>query len=182
MQLNSLRRMVEIMHILQSDTHRAVKDFIAERSQYTRRTYIRTFFAMIDGLTFQLKQLALERESEGFVIFSASERDQLSEDTKFVRTPENIRLSLDCLARAYGSNFKPAYGNHRWDSLKRAIGMRHHVTHPKKLEDLEISDADMQTMLDGMKWYHHNLSEVMRQCFISMIADARESLGMKTNK
>lgn len=177
---NSLERMVKIMGVLQSDTQQAQDLLTTERSPYARRTYVRTFFSMIDGLTYQLKQLALERESEGLVNFSPSERDQLREDTKFIRAPENIRLSLECLGRAYGSDYRPAYGNHRWGSLKRAIAIRHHVTHPKKLGDLEISDADLQIILDGMKWYHDNLCEVLRQCFLSLISTGINSIKNPT--
>jgi hypothetical protein len=171
--------MGEIMRVLHGDVQRAMELYTAERSPYARRTYIRTFFAMIDGLTFQLKQVALERESEGFVSFSPSERDQLLEDTKFVRAPDNIRLSLECLARAYGSNFRPAYGNHRWGSLKRAIGIRHGITHPKKLEDLEISDAELKTLLEGGQWYRDNLNELFRHCLLTMVAATAASSSPK---
>jgi hypothetical protein len=66
---NSLERMGEIMHVLHGDIQRAMELYTTEHSPYARRTYIRTFFAMIDGLTFQLKQVALERESEGSELF-----------------------------------------------------------------------------------------------------------------
>jgi hypothetical protein len=176
---NSLERMGEIMRVLHGDVQRAMELYTAERSPYARRTYIRTFFAMIDGLTFQLKQVALEREREGFVSFSPSERDQLLEDTKFVRAPDNIRLSLECLARAYGTHFRPAYGNHRWASLKRAIGIRHGVTHPKKLEDLDISDAELKILMEGGQRYRDNLSELFRQCLLTMVAAAAASISPK---
>jgi hypothetical protein len=179
---NSLERMGEIMRVLHSDVQRAMELYTAERSPYAQRTYIRTFFAMIDGLTFQLKQVALERESEGFVSFSPSERDQLLEDTKFVRAPENIRLSLECLARAYGTNFRPAYGNHRWASLKRAIGIRHGVTHPKKLEDLKVSDAELKILMEGGQWYRDNLSEVFRHCLLTIVSAAVASISSKPSK
>jgi hypothetical protein len=176
---NSLERMGEIMRVLHSDVQRAMELYTAERSPFARRTYIRTFFAMIDGLTFQLKQVALERECEGFVSFSPSERDQLREDTKFVRAPENIRLSFECLARAYSADFRAAYGNHRWASLKRAIGIRHGVTHPKKLEDLDISDVELKTLLEGGQWYRDNLNELFRHCLLTMVAAAAISISPK---
>jgi hypothetical protein len=172
--------MGEIMRVLHSDVQRAMELYTAEHSPYARRTYIRTFFAMIDGLTFQLKQVALEREREGLVSFSPSEREQLLEDTKFVRAPDNIRLSLECLARAYGADFRPAYGNHRWASLKRAIGIRHGVTHPKKLEDLDISDAELKILLEGGQWYRDNLNELFRHCLLAMVAAAAASISRKS--
>ena len=43
---NSLERMGEIMRVLHGDVQRAMELYIAERSPYARRTYIRTFFVI----------------------------------------------------------------------------------------------------------------------------------------
>jgi hypothetical protein len=152
MLLNSLDRLGEIMRVLVSDTDRAGELLGTENSPYARRNYVRTFFAMIEGLTFQMKHVALERENHGFVNFLLPERNQLREDSGFMRPLDNIRLSFECFARAHGSRFKPNYGDHRWDRLRKAIRIRNGVTHPKRLSDLDISDADVYTLREGMIW------------------------------
>jgi hypothetical protein len=176
MPLNSLERMAEIMKVLDSDVQKAGKLLNTEHSPYARRTFIRTLFAKLEGLTFQLKQIALERENEGFVSFSSEERSKLHEDTGFIRTPENIRFSFQSLARAYGSDFEADYGNHRWAFLRKAVAIRNSITHPKILDDLEISDSDLETLRQGMQWYHDNISEVMRQCMRKLLDAAIKSI------
>jgi hypothetical protein len=171
MQPSNFDRLGEIMRILVSDTDRAGGLLSTENSPYARRTYVRTFFAMVEGLTFQMKQVALERESQGFISFLLREHEQLREETSFVRPLDNIRLSFECFARAHGSHFRPDYANHRWDCLRKAIGIRNGVTHPKMLSDLDVSDANLRLFREGIIWYRDNLAEVLRHCILSILGN-----------
>jgi hypothetical protein len=180
MLLNSIERLGEIMKVLVSDTDRARTLLSTENSPYARRNYIRTFFAMIEGLTFQMKQVALERENQGFVTFSPSEHDQLLEDSRFVRSLDNIRLSFESFARAHGSSFRPNYGDHRWDRLGKGIRIRNGITHPKRLSDLDITDTDVQTLREGIVWYRDTLMELLRQCTLSILGNRGKDLRNST--
>jgi len=143
-------------------------DFILEKiskqpkEQRWRRIFIRSLFAFIETLCFRLKQDALE-----FNKFSSAEESILNEKTYvlnnkgeveakvlFLKTPENLRFSFNAFAKAVEAKFVLKVDDVGWDSFKQSLKVRHKITHPKKFNDLVISDDEFQKVISTMHWIY----------------------------
>jgi hypothetical protein len=44
------------------------------------------------------------------------------------------------------------FGLNGWNQLRTALAVRHRLTHPKSLNDIEVSDADLKAVKEGNEW------------------------------
>jgi phage anti-repressor protein len=149
-----------------------------ERSkQQARRIYARSVFSYIEGIVFQLKQLALAQGKKDGVEFSVAER-LLIDGEKFsvknngevdskIETIEllaNIRLAEKLFVKGYSSSYKADYSDVGWGKLKTAKRIRNRLTHPKCNNDLNISDEDFGILTDADKWFWNWFPNLLEKC------------------
>jgi len=138
------------------------------QNPYLRRSFVRTFFAYLEGSNHQMKHLTLLLHRELQVDFNDEERALLREETytldhqgkatttqKFPGAIPNLRFTLESFARLSELSFPPDFyddGN-GFEEVKAAIGIRNRLMHPKNLEDLIVTDEEWQTVLNARLWY-----------------------------
>jgi hypothetical protein len=49
------------------------------------------------------------------------------------------------------------FSDNGWNEFQKAVQVRHRLTHPKKDADLDISDKELETVREAMRWYHNAL-------------------------
>lgn len=141
--------------------------------QFWRRTFVRAVFAQIEGKTFLMKRTAHDRPS---VQFSPAERSVLTEDDYEVNTlnnkgevttrqtrnstASNIKFAFKSLARARTPTV--ALNLDGWDALLTGIHIRDRLTHPKQLEDLTVSDDDLDAVKVASDWFNAKFSAHFR--------------------
>ena len=47
--------------------------------------------------------------------------------------------------------------DHRWESYRKSINIRHRITHPKFHEDIEITDEELIFIYEGLEWWNKTL-------------------------
>ncbi len=47
--------------------------------------------------------------------------------------------------------------DHRWKAFSETIRIRHRITHPKLDSELEITDEDLTSIIDGWDWFNNML-------------------------
>ena len=112
--------LIEMVQLLSADVKAASALSKANDSQFTRRAYIRSVFALIEGNIFQMKAMVLKSHEEGHISLSIGELSLLKEESydladngdykvrsKFLQLQENIKFTLTLFARLYGQTFKP---------------------------------------------------------------------------
>jgi hypothetical protein len=132
----------------------------------TRRQLVRAIFALIEASTYYAKREALgmarDRGHEVALLVEAALLDigySVNSDgrvnTQAARIPlaQNIRLAFRALAAFVAPGYQPPFGDVGWEHLRKAIKIRDQLTHPKSLHDLEVSDADLETVRQGLGWY-----------------------------
>jgi hypothetical protein len=96
-----------------------------EDNQFTRRAYIRSFFAMIEGSIWVLKQTVLHASvPKGKITrlspaeyallsdktYELKSNGQIKEQTKYLKLSENCRFTFDVLAKYFGAEFNLGVG------------------------------------------------------------------------
>ncbi|HEX8195848.1 MAG TPA: hypothetical protein VF571_06555 [Pyrinomonadaceae bacterium] len=135
-----------------------------DQRQFWRRSFVRSLFAAIEGLTFQYKQLAKEIAKYNRVEFSSSEIALLNDESYVLnnkgeasvqeaklKTVENMLFSLFMLAKSCKREFAINKGT-EWDAFLKTRKIRDRITHPKKLEHVRITIKEVSTIRTAVIW------------------------------
>ncbi|NCC62519.1 MAG: hypothetical protein EOM12_16640 [Verrucomicrobiae bacterium] len=115
-------------------------------SQIFRRNLICAQFAFVEAGLYGLRYMAA-----------------LGEETKIPKkTPakQNLEDSFNGLAATLDVPLAVSKQNTGWDAMTKAIRMRDRITHPRKPEELLISDSDMKIFDRATKWFSDTMVEL----------------------
>lgn len=161
-------------------------------SQTHRRAYIRALFSMIDALTHCLKRDSLYlAEGEGLSLTDKERRVLKGEFLKrdqsgqvktvdaFLSISQGIRVTFSFYAYMNYVDYTIDEESEGWESLIKAVKIRNRITHPKKHEDLEISDEELKRIDSAGNWFIHTMADVYRMSATSLFryANALEAAG-----
>jgi hypothetical protein len=137
-----------------------------------RRELVRSVFAAIEGLHWQLKQDVLqhptaelsphERAAMAEETYNVDERGNVNAMPRFLPLTTAIRLVVQMVQR-YRPTYTVDYGRRGWADLKTAIEIRNRLAHPKTLEDLSVSDKDIDATMSGFYWVLALVVEILRE-------------------
>jgi hypothetical protein len=163
-----------LTRVLIADVTSARNRFLADtENQTTRRDLIRTTFAAMEGLHWQLRQDVLKSD-ERLLNLSGHERAALAEETYSVTTQgqlkvvsknmpltTGIRLLVRLVSRA-NPEFTIDFNHRGWSDLHAATEVRNRVVHPKALDDLEVSDKEVKQTMTAFHWLLALVIEALR--------------------
>jgi hypothetical protein len=71
------------------------------------------------------------------------------------RVPLIRHLAFTIRAHAKHKNIDPTkfFSDNGWSQLQKAIRIRHRLIHPKSVEELEVSDGDIDIVRAGLIWF-----------------------------
>lgn len=155
---------------LAQDVRVSASALAAQDTQAHRRSYVRTVFASIEGTANHLKIIALERGVASPTLFSNAEIAILREEAyalnakgeayvqpRFLRTEDNLVFALRMYMRDLPAAFEIDRGGRGWQSFIQALSIRHRVTHPRRVADLEISDDEMKHVHGAYAWFNYTV-------------------------
>ena len=168
-------------HVLVGDVVAANARLEADDTPVHRRELIRTTFAAIEGLHWQLKRDVL-RHAEVVTKLSAHEYAALMEESysvdekgivrsqpRFLPLPTAIRLVVSIVQR-YRPEYQLDYQHVGWSNLRTAVEVRNRLVHPKTLEELSVSDREVSQALSAFNWLLALVIEVLRETHAHMQA------------
>jgi hypothetical protein len=124
-------------------------------------------FAYIEGCVYRFKQLALTNARRENISLSAAEICALEEEGARVDENGNVRprmLQITCVANlrllltlcprclgieAPATLTGPSAG---WDTCKKAVKVRHRLTHPRDETSLVVTDEEIRHVMDTFQW------------------------------
>jgi hypothetical protein len=160
---------------------------ISEVSQRRRRGLVRSIFASIEVLAYILRNMAVNNKHpediapEDRLIVSETAYD-LDSNGRIVhrslklRTTASIRYSFAVFKRSYGTTFDLDVTGASWQAYLRAVMVRDRITHPKKLEDITISEAELMDAAGSWHWFSDAFAAAMLQ---ALEATKAQSAAMK---
>ena len=130
--------------------------------QVERRILVRSIFAFFEAIAFVLKSSALMTNPVVFKpeeIALAKEEDYELSDTgeaqirkAKLRFKPNLLFAFQIAAKANQINFKLSVNCHQWDALIRSIKVRDRLTHPKKSEDMTVTEKEIEDVQMAYEW------------------------------
>jgi hypothetical protein len=164
-----LEASITFLKALSEDVKLAEKAVHDGDDQFSRRTLVRTFLAMVEGSVFILKQEALRLADTEPTLFTSAEMALLREEsyeldrgkprtrTKFIPVDENLRFAIQMYMRDALPTFQLRINSLGWESFKTSIAIRNRITHPKQYSDLEVTDAELEEIRAAVKWFWHTV-------------------------
>ena len=187
-QLTKLDAMENVLRQDMLDCGRLIEG--EHKTDSASRSFVRCVFALIEGSVFNLKQtaLTLHRHGKGKfsqaelamledVSYELSDKGEAKEQIKFIPLTKNIRFAFSAATRAFQVKFELVVDDEGWSTFKDALGIRNRITHPKSIEDLKLSDEEVQTVTDAGSWFLHNQHTLMRK-----LVDRMQALESTLNK
>jgi hypothetical protein len=149
--------------MMMKDAAYALEALKRDDSPYQRRNCARVIFASIDGLIYYLKQSSLTSAAPLFSPAELSLLQEVSYDVaesgdayvkqKFLRLEPNLKFALKMFMRGIpGVSVSLDLEGPGWAALRRAIGVRNRLTHPKRINDLTVTDDELRDLEATFDW------------------------------
>ena len=65
----------------------------------------------------------------------------------------NLKFVFMIYAKTIASESKPDFGGDRWRSFLKFVAIRNRITHPKCIQDWNLTDAEMTEIQIALVWY-----------------------------
>ena len=133
--------------------------------QVVRRLHVRAFISVVESVTATLKSSALESASALSVqerVLLADWVPDLTDQGKAITKPfntrfkRNLRFAFRLYAKAKRLAVSLDYGGVGWEALCEAVDIRNRITHPKRITEMSISDAEMVCVDQAHDWFFHS--------------------------
>jgi hypothetical protein len=150
-----------------ADYDRCANELEASDSQFGRRTLCRTIFSMFEAMNGLLKEKAIEAICADKKSWNATRIELLGDheyrilrngklETQPLRRPFLNYTAFILRALAEESYTEPVFfSDPGWNEFQEAVKIRHRLTHPKKNTDMNISDVEMTTLQEAVRWYYN---------------------------
>jgi hypothetical protein len=146
-------------HVILGDVVHAHLRLHEDDIEIHRRELIRSCFSAIEGLFFLIKKSFLEHPNAE-QLFSIHERAELLDEsyqvkdngkvanqTRYFPLPNTYKLLLGLAERVHADYRNDTINPHSWNSFLKAVNVRHRLTHPKDLTDLQVTRKDANICL-----------------------------------
>lgn len=133
-------------------------------SEVERRVLVKAIFSFFEAICFRLKQEAVEdgtlTEGERLLALERS-YDLTSHGEVRATRPRlsflaNVRFAFSISAKAAKANgleFELDVGERGWQRLRDSVKVRDRLMHPKRVEDLLVTDAEIRACMEAFLWF-----------------------------
>lgn len=164
---------------------------LLERSdtQFARRALVRAAFAFNEGYVYWLKgkvtQWLLGKSCVtgnieiAKILLLSDDSYRPNRQGRIESEPNRIPFLNFCAfvlrTAAECWDFDPTllFSDNGWKEMQVALEVRHRITHPKKPEDLDISDAELYSISEAHRWLFNCLAGILN----SIPRDSEEAAG-----
>ncbi len=157
------------VHVLIGDVTTSLDELNSDDTPTRRRSAIRTTFSSIEGLmhlargvldTFPLTPAEFVVVKE--VAVEVTERGAINERARSVPFDRSLKAIVRIVGK-YRPDYALDFDHPGWSALLRIMEVRHRLTHPKKLDDLAVSDQEIEDAHRGFSWFLAFALEVMAE-------------------
>lgn len=145
----------------------------ANDTQFTRRNWIRAYFAWIEAMCFALRRFVLEKKFQNRAIkvadipefvalsevkYTVNPKGEAVVESANTRTLDYIGFSLLACSRLFKLGLSLNRGTKAGENLVKALKIRDRITHPKTVADITISDEDIKILEEFRGWFSGHLA------------------------
>jgi hypothetical protein len=149
--------------ILGYDAAYAMERMKENDCQSSRRDFVRSAFAAIEGWIWEYRQSIqstigsvrdlspIEESAFAETSYTISDSGKLREQVRFVPMTVMLRF-ITRIAEEECCQQLIDFSSVDWTNFNQAIGIRNRITHPKVITDLMLSDADIAEVKAALLW------------------------------
>jgi hypothetical protein len=167
-----LEECVDLFDILRDDSSYWWKNLKEEKyiNPFISRAAVRATFAFIEGVIYGLKPLLLSLEKirpylklEEIVILRERKYEPdnsghvISNPARF-EFKRNVLFTIRCFAKYMEIEMPLNTEDREWSDFLIAIKIRHRLMHPKRHDDLNISNEELMTVERAFFWFVNGLA------------------------
>jgi hypothetical protein len=166
----------KIMDVIVTDVSFSIKASESckdvDEIRYCQRSNVKNFFSILECLIFQFKRISLIAYQLDIAEFSESEIALLKEETyelnnkgdvetkiSKLKTTDNFLFSVKMLERAFNYSIGFEKNSKQWQDFLTAIKIRNRLTHPKTIEELFITDNEVNVINRVIEWFFQIVDE-----------------------
>lgn len=180
-----LEQLSSLGKLLFDDVMRSEDELIRNiADQFKRRAFVHFLFACIEGHTFIKKQFArVIYEKIGIGNFSERQIAWLKEETyeqKFPRFEDNFKFAFQAMPAVVGIKFDLHLDRDPgWHSFRIALMVRNRITHPKRIQNMIVSDEEILHAVKALSWFMEK-TEVLQDIFLFYIREINRRIREQT--
>jgi hypothetical protein len=150
--------------ILLGDVSKAMERQRLADGQAERRDTVRTSFAAIEGLAWMFRERVIsvaestyglepeERQALAEIAYSVDQQGHITTQSRFIPFLAGIRLSARICARL-SPELEIDFAGIAWQRFKGAVAIRNRITHPKSIDDMLLSDIEVNNCVSVLFWF-----------------------------
>jgi len=160
---NTASDLLKLINILAADADASDAEMKRTDSGLARRNYIRAIFAWIEAISYLMRRHVYnELHKQPLTpdslpkLLAASEtcyhvdgKGDVVETSLKTRTSNNLLFSLKAFAEIVGLPLTIDKGGRNWQAYSEALRIRDRITHPKRLEDIELTDREIEVVREA---------------------------------
>jgi hypothetical protein len=175
-----VRRLTDVKSLIET----LVEDVVASvkaidpKHPWTQRTYVRSVFALVEGVLSGVSGYLLEGQSLGGWHLTDEERkafwDAVPDPS--VERPvggrptltERTKLAFKAGRRIFGEHCSVDFGGTEFNAFQAALSLRHRLMHPKRQTDLELNDDDLRTVDSARDWFRFSAKKLFEAAVVEL--------------
>lgn len=162
----------DALEALSEDMSEATQRLRAQDSQFNRRVYIKTFFAFLEGFAWALRKATID-----LMHYNALKHHKLNIDRLILLREEFPTLdntgklsfrkhqlpfisyfAFTLRSFAEEQHFDPDFFvDIGWGHFQKAVKIRDRLTHPKRKQDMSVSNAELGILVKTQTWFQHTV-------------------------
>jgi hypothetical protein len=170
----AVRELIDVYHVLASDVDAARQYGQQQPTPFAHRTLFRTHFALVEGLSHQLRRVArIVNEhfpgslDEGEVDLLRDYRYRLNDKgepakaQEFQRTLPSTLFAIRCYSKVYGIPYEITLNDPGYKAFKELVGLRNRLMHPKCKADLDLTEAQIRNAAEAATWWKQTIIKLI---------------------
>lgn len=146
-------------------------DQTGDNAQFWIRNSIRSLFAHVEGIVYGLKRLSYTKHVATNSILSVEEiaalqelgyevkeNGDVEERKQGIRTINNVRFTFKIVSKVFAIGWLPDFSSDGWENFRKALKIRHRITHPKSKADLTITSEEINIVNAAQGWWRNTLN------------------------
>lgn len=151
------------------------------KSDAGKRLYIKSVVTLMEGISYLLRQYMINDNS---IALSLKERILLLEistelsDSGEIKTKPKQYNSIQMFKftfKTFGKYYQKVneinegFSNHHFEEMRETVKKRNHLTHPKSINDFNISIEDIEKAMSAHSWLYNLITISFDKVFIEKV-------------
>jgi len=174
---------IPLLNPLFSDLVECEEMLVKSDSPFARRTFVRATFAFHEALIYWLRNLVIEGLASRALVsgnievtklillqdslYRPNKQGKIESDANRIPLQNLCAFTLRTAAECACVNPGSWFSDNGWEEFRNALKVRHRVTHPKRVEDLDIADDEMGSVRESHRW--------LLNCLVAISNSGRDS-------